>query len=62
MIHGIILFKNGQKIDIECDSFKTSISKMTGKIVGIEFVGSGSIEPFFIDLDEVIAVLKAEVK
>lgn len=61
MIRAIIIFKNRQRIELNCESFKVEIHKMSGKIVGIHFTGCEDDEPFYLDLDEVLAVVKRDL-
>ena len=56
-----IYLKNGIILpDLECDEFTTERDRMTGELRGYEFTGGLIPRPLFIDLEEIVAIVRVD--
>ena len=53
-----IVFKNGSKLEITCEEFNAVRDNFTGKIESYDIKGIKDNKPLFLDVDEVLYIVR----
>ena len=53
-----ICFRNGTKIDVECDEFETTYNKNSGKLESYMITGIKDTKPVYMDISEILWITR----